>query len=641
MEVSGFRGMVAYACALVFAIPTYSHAACTGCTVFDNGVAWGVVSSAAVNDASGIAASRRNPGVLWIINDGNEEIVFAVNTNGAHLATFNHSKGMDDVEDIAVGPGPSNGVTYVYVGDIGGDVGTNSTRDSVKIVRAPEPFVDRAWAGVPRVLDFDDADGFTLRYPDGGYEAEALMVDPLNGDIYVATKQDNQSRLYRANVNGATNREIVTMQYVRTVGYHEASAADISPEGTQILFRRENSARVWQRCDGEPIANSFDRPDYSVPVIGRPTEPNGEGVAFLGDNSGYVTISDSTTNPVIYFFRAVCHRAPFFVQTPANQVAFVGGSVRFVGWAGGFPVPTYTWRFNGQVLAGQTGAELNLSLLKVGNSGRYEVTADNPYGSVSASATLTVRARANVGITEAMPAQAPSPGVPSGDWWELTSFDSHPIDLTGWRFNDDSGGLAGAFTISNRLIIAPGESIIFAEELNAEQFSIWWGPEKLPPGMQVFTYAGSGLSLGAGGDGIRLWDHLATEANDTMARVDFGAATNGYSFIYNPVTGKFGDVAQLGSFGVVQAQFSPDFSSPGRIDAPTARPELTCELEGDSVRIEFDAIANRLYRLEVRNSVSGSWMRTGDTFNATSNTRAFFLIRCEPGGSRFFRVTVD
>ena len=640
MEGLASRAGAALACALFLSFTSFSQAACTGCTFFQDGVALGIVANNAVTDASGIAASRRNFGVLWIVNDGSDSTIFAVTTNGVPLATFDHSKNMDDVEDMAVGPGPSNGVSYIYVGDIGGNVNTNNTRSTVKIVRAEEPFVDFAWASNPRFVDLD-ADSFTLVYPDGSYDAESLMVDPLTADIYVVTKQENISRIYRANVNNATNRQTIAMQFVRTVDYNEASAADISPDGTQIIFRRENSARIWQRCDNEPIADAFNRASNSVPVIERPIEPNGEGLAFLPDGSGYVTISDSMTNPVIYFFQAICPRAPFFVAVPTNQVSVFGGSVRIIGAAGGYPPPVYTWSHNGGTLAGQTGPALELSNLGPGSAGSYTVRAENAHGSVVASMSLTVRAKPLLRITEVMPAQVSSLGVPSGDWWELTSFESQPVNLTGWRFNDNGGGLTDPFVISNSLVIAPGESIIFGEDLTATEFVSWWGSFQLPVGLKVVRYSGAGLSLGANGDGLRLWDSLATDVNDTVASVDFGPATNGISFNYNPLTQQFGGLSQLGVNGVIQAALSADIGSPGRITTPPKPFALVCRLQGNSVRIEFDAAAQRLYRLEIRNSMTANWSDTGDSFKHPENTRGFFVRPIIPGAARFFRVKAD
>lgn len=183
-------------------------AACPTCASFDPGVVAGTISFGALTEASGIASSARNPGVLWTHNDGSVGRVWAMTTNGWRLATYDLSN-VDDLEDIAVGPGPSPGVSYLYIGDIGGNVGTNVSRASVKIIRVPEPMADLAWAANPRSPNFNGKDDFTLVYPDGSFDSEALLVDPLNGDVWIVTKEIGLARFYRRVSNH--NRSIFTI----------------------------------------------------------------------------------------------------------------------------------------------------------------------------------------------------------------------------------------------------------------------------------------------------------------------------------------------------------------------------------------------------------------------------------------------
>jgi hypothetical protein len=424
-------------------------------------------------------------------------------------------KNVEDIEDVAVGPGPVPGVSYLYVGDIGGNVGTNVTRTNVTIIRIPEPEVDLAWASNPRSPSFSRRDRFTLVYPDGSHDAETLLVDPLAGDVWVVTKEIGQARFYRANLNAAPDGSTVMLEYVVSVDFHQASAGDISADGTQIVLRREDVGLLWSRCDGETISNALLRAPQSIPIVGRPIEPNGEGLAFLRDGTGYVTISEGT-NPPIYFFRSTCPAAPRFTLSLSNLSVFAGGTAEFRAYAVGYPDPTYTWRFKGQVIGGQNGSSLLLSNVALAAAGLYELVASNANGSLTNSATLTVHTQPDLRITEVMSVAAASPGVPTADWWELTSFETQPVNLSGWRFNDNAGGLTDPFIIAGPLVIAPGESIIFAENLTAGQFTNWWGATNLPPGLQIVNYTGSGLSLAAAGDGVRLWDNLTTDENDTV-----------------------------------------------------------------------------------------------------------------------------
>ncbi|HYG35477.1 MAG TPA: lamin tail domain-containing protein [Clostridia bacterium] len=615
---------------------TSTQGACDTCVNFLAGTPWGVASVNGLTEASGAALSERNPGVLWTHNDGSRQRIFALSTNGALLASFNFSRTVQDVEDIAIGPGLVNGVSYLYVGDIGGNTG----RDRVQILRIPEPIVDTNWASNPQSANFDSVESFTLRYPDGSYDAEALMVDSLTGDLIVATKQSTGTRLYRANLAEVPAGTTISLQLITSVPFGLVSGGDISADGRQIALRREGVASCWIRCDGESIAQAVARPGQAIPVIGPPAEPNGEAIAFLRDGHGYLTISEGE-NPGLYFFQSLCFQPPRFTLEITNQSTFAGGSAQFHGLAVGYPAPAYQWRFNGQVLAGKSTPSLTLSQLSIDQGGQYELIASNFYGTATSTATLEVRPKPDLRITEVQSSPAPNPSVPTADWWELTSFEAQPVDISGWRFNDQSGGLTDAFVFPNGLVIAPGESIVFVDGLTPLQFRNWWGSANLSTATQIVSYQDSGLSFGASGDSAYLWNNLATDPNDRIASVTFGASANGVTFNYNPVTGEFGQRSVLGVNGVFQAIASADIGSPGRILAPLVAPQLRSVAVGDKIRIEFDATVGRRYSLQARDDLgTGTWIATGDVFSATNEVTVGFEKE-RTANSRMYRLLVE
>jgi hypothetical protein len=260
---------------------------------------------------------------------------------------------------------------------------------------------------------------------------------------------------------------------------------------------------------------------------------------------------------------------------------------------------------------------------------------------ISTSVMLNVRLKPDLRITEVMPLAAASPGVPTEDWWELTSFESQPVDLSGWRFNDSGGQLVDPHTIVGPLVIAPGESIIFAEQLTRAEFLNWWGATNLPASIQVYNYTGNGLSFGVGGDGVRLWDNVTADPADPVVTVDFGAATAGVTFGYDPVAQQFGGLSQPGVNGAFVAGSAPDIGSPGWTTNRPAFPALLIARTGNQVRIEFDAEAGRSYELEARGDfAAGAWVRTGDILQPSAAGRVAFERQVtEP--AQFFRVSVQ
>ncbi|MCS7091591.1 MAG: immunoglobulin domain-containing protein [Limisphaera sp.] len=187
---------------------------------------------------------------------------------------------------------------------------------------------------------------------------------------------------------------------------------------------------------------------------------------------------------------------------------------------------------------------------------------------------LTRVGHGQLAITEAMSSASTNNllGVTQGpDFWELTNFGSEPVDLTGYRWNDNDGGLAGADSAPfNGLVIGAGETILFVQNNvsgwdTPEAFRAWWG---LPATQRVVFYSGNGLS--SNGDSVILWGPGAVSDEDILDRVDFGPATSGHSFTYSTADGSFGVVSQVGQDGAFVAALSADVGSPGRHRGPVS-----------------------------------------------------------------------
>ncbi len=623
--------------AVAFALlPCVQSVAQTAPPQYNSGTAWGPVQIAALKEASGLAAGWRNEGLLWTHNDGDRRQLYALTPGGMHAATFLLPETVSDVEEIATGPGPAEGVAYLYVGDIGGKDGVNGMRPSVKILRVAEPAVapPASWPQPQSTLS--GVDSFTLLYPDGSYDAEAMFADPLTGDLWLITKSAPAARVYTTNLNAVPPRATVTLSLAAVVTLAEPSAAAISRDGRLILVRNEDEARLWTRAPGENPAEALSRSPAPVPVIGTPAEPNGEAVTFPGTGSGYLTLSEGAA-PVVYHFQSRAPETPPVIHSPLPaRSVYAGGTLQVVAAVSGYPVPAYQWRRNGTPLAGQNSSMLTLTGVTPADGGTYELTAINSLGSASAAAVVTVQPRPDVRITEVQTDPAHAAGT---DWWELTSFEPGPVDLSGWRFNDDSGDLTNAFTLPAGLVIAPGESIVFADDLSAAQFRAWWGAA-VPAGARIVTYDGGGLALGPGGDSIRLWDATTTNTADTLLRVSTGTATKGVSFSYQPDTGAFGGLSQNGVNGAQRSATGTDTGSPGAWLEPTAAPDIGVLLDAGNVRLTFQGVRHHWYTVEGSADMqTDPWTPQGPAVQANANGPVTLLAPAA-GGRRFYRVTV-
>jgi hypothetical protein len=141
-----------------------------------------------------------------------------------------------------------------------------------------------------------------LQYPDGPHNAEALFVDRITGNLFITTKEDDRSRIYQADASALTSSS-AALTLIGEVPFELVSGGDISPDGREIILRRENAARSWTRAGGQTVGQALSGPGTEVPVVGPPEEPNGEALTFHSDNSGYYTISEGEDPPIYFFAR--------------------------------------------------------------------------------------------------------------------------------------------------------------------------------------------------------------------------------------------------------------------------------------------------------------------------------------------------
>ncbi len=268
------------------------------CPQFEPGSPVGTVANSSLDEVSGIAASRQNSDVLWVHNDhGGMARVWALNTQGTHLGVYSLFGADDeDYEDIAIGPGPTVGVDYLYVGNIGDNSGSRSW---IEVYRVAEPAVDSEQS--PVVTTLFGVDTIKLQYPDGARDAETLMVDPVTKDIYIITKDESYSRVYRAPYPQSTTATI-TMEYKCELPWNKAAGGDISLDGGMVIVKTGQSsgnvASVWLRPAGTNLWDAFSGTECSVEIL---YEINGEAVCFDADGLGYYTTSEELYQPIHYF----------------------------------------------------------------------------------------------------------------------------------------------------------------------------------------------------------------------------------------------------------------------------------------------------------------------------------------------------
>jgi len=241
------------------------------------------VGSVPIAESSGLAASRTRDGVFFTHGDhGDEALIVAFdrrgNVVGEHLVKDATN---EDWEDIAAGPCPDEG-DCVYVGDIG-DNDEERPNVVVYVVREP-PEKDEKVATIARYVGV---------YPDAAHDAEALMIHPCSGEVYVVTKDpDGASVVFKF---PAFPEDTVTLERVADLAIagpqeesREVTGGDWDLDGERVVLRTSDRLFWWPTDPDAPDAHWGTPPNELVGT----TEFNGEGVAFGLDGDIYTTGED-------------------------------------------------------------------------------------------------------------------------------------------------------------------------------------------------------------------------------------------------------------------------------------------------------------------------------------------------------------
>lgn len=260
-------------------------------SMFGDPVVLAQVDDPALPETSGLAASRRNPGLLWIHNDsGDEPRLYCLTREGTDCGTWQVTGARAlDWEDMAVGPGPDPGRTYLYMGDIGDN---EQARESIVVYRVPEPAAPAPAGGGP--VATEPAEALTFRYEDGPHNAEALLVHPVSGDLYVVVKDPQAASVYKAAPGEALLRRIGEVG----VGFQElVTAGDIAPDGRHVALA--TYARAYELTLPEGTAD-FDavwqQPARRVEIGAR---AQGETIAYRLDGAALLATSERLPFPLL------------------------------------------------------------------------------------------------------------------------------------------------------------------------------------------------------------------------------------------------------------------------------------------------------------------------------------------------------
>ena len=487
---------------------------------------------------------------LFVIGDEGTSIV-QVSKTGALIDTMTIPAGtFDDTEGLA------------YVG--GGQFAVIEERDrTVNLV---------TYAG-DTTLDPSTVKTVDLGTDIGNIGLEGVAFDPVSGD-YVFVKENDPQSVFSSGVdfdagtatNGSATTENSTNLFdPALLGLNDLSdvyalsalpaAPGEDPNGNLLILSQESGLILEvDPTDGSIVSQLTIQGDDDNPLS--VVDQGHEGLAFDRDGNLYVVSEQGggADTPQLWVYRMADfeNAAPTAIDlentiTELAENASTEQRVRL----GDVAITDDGIGPNALSISGDdaalfsvdaTGLYLNAGVtLDFETQASYMITVsvDDPTvgntPDASTDYTLTITDVVNEDgvqtavITEAAPWSSGDSPV-GADWFELTNTGSEVLDITGWRFDDDSADFGESDALEGITSLAPGESVIFLDSDAAgfaalrSAFIDTWFDGVAPEGLQIGYYDGAGL--GTGGDGIVLFDAAGT----VQSSLFFGASPEASPF---------------------------------------------------------------------------------------------------------------
>lgn len=179
-----------------------------------------------LSEMSGLAASRRNQGVFYHINDsGNAAFLFATDLFGHILRRTPFAEESTDAEDLSIGPCPGRALhDCLYVADTGDNFHLRASRH---IIALDEDSLDQEQAQRRR-LEFAFDDGKS-------YDIEAMAVHPKNATIYLFSKGHHHSQVFVLPPTSWDHEHPIAYK-IATLPYAWVTGASFNADGTSLLL---------------------------------------------------------------------------------------------------------------------------------------------------------------------------------------------------------------------------------------------------------------------------------------------------------------------------------------------------------------------------------------------------------------------
>ncbi|GAA0368427.1 WD40 repeat domain-containing protein [Actinoallomurus spadix] len=223
-----------------------------------------------IDESSGLAASRRHPGIVYTFNDsGGSPRLFALGADDCRVRAAITLGGARNRDWEAMAVGGDGGL---YVGDIGDNL---KDQPYSTVYRIPEPRTIRTQTV--------RATAYRIKFDDGPHNAETLMIDPRTNRLYVASKEFGGS-LYEG-PKRLSSRGLNIMHQVGDAPLYATDGA-FAPDGRTFVIRG-----YWD-------AEIYTAPGKELTGVKVPDQKLGEGITYTADGRSLLFSGEGVRQPL-------------------------------------------------------------------------------------------------------------------------------------------------------------------------------------------------------------------------------------------------------------------------------------------------------------------------------------------------------
>jgi len=270
----------------------------------------------AVHEASGLAVSRRDPGLFWTHEDsGGEPVLEAIAADGASRGRVRVSGVRRNVDWEDISSFELDGKAWLLIADTG-DNRARRGDCSLLVVEEPEP----ARLAPQREIVVPVSWRIPVIYPDGPRDVEAVAVDAAENRVYLLAKRTTPHGLYVLPLRPTPpGRPMPPMERIGELpafpsaegaqamlpipfGMYRAqpTGMDFSADGSAAVIVTYGDVMVYPRRRDERWIDALARTPIRLESHGL---PQAEGVGFSADGRAILVVGEGKAAPVLRYER--------------------------------------------------------------------------------------------------------------------------------------------------------------------------------------------------------------------------------------------------------------------------------------------------------------------------------------------------